>query len=109
MMFTFGTDVGAGDAHLNAVLLHLHLVTGARSHAGAVVHHKVIWEQFIGNVKSSRLLFVTQEQKVAAEGSHHIKRAESDFQSDFASAMFYLFTWVFIHLFILSILYLNNY
>lgn len=39
---TFGADVSTRDAHLNAVLLHLHLVAGARSHAGAVIHHKVI-------------------------------------------------------------------
>lgn len=41
---TFGTDVSTRNAHLDAVVLHLHLVTGARSHAGAVVHHKIIWK-----------------------------------------------------------------
>lgn len=39
---TFGADVGAGDAHLDAVLLHFHLVAGTRSDAGAVVHHEII-------------------------------------------------------------------
>lgn len=42
MRFTFGADVSTRNAHLDAVVLHLHLVTGARSHAGAVVHHKII-------------------------------------------------------------------
>lgn len=42
---TFGADVGAGDAHLDAVVLHLHLVAGTRSHAGVVVHHKIIWKK----------------------------------------------------------------
>lgn len=40
---TFGADVGARDAHLDAVVLHLHLVAGTRSHTGVVVHHKIIW------------------------------------------------------------------
>lgn len=44
MCFTFGADVSTRNAHLDAVVLHLHLVTGARSHAGAVVHHKIIWK-----------------------------------------------------------------
>lgn len=39
---TFGADVGAGDAHFDAVLLHFHLVAGTRSDAGAVVHHEII-------------------------------------------------------------------
>ena len=39
---TFWADVSARNAHLNAVLLDLHLVAGARSDAGAVVHHIVI-------------------------------------------------------------------
>lgn len=40
--FTFRTDVGARDAHFDAVLLHLHLVAGTRSDAGVVVHHEII-------------------------------------------------------------------
>lgn len=40
---TFGADVSAWDAHLDAVVLHLHLVAGARSHTRVVVHHKIIW------------------------------------------------------------------
>lgn len=43
LWFTFGADVSAGDTHLNAILLHLHLVSGTGSHAGALVHHKIIW------------------------------------------------------------------
>lgn len=41
-MLTFRTDVCARDAHLDAVLLHFHLVAGTRSDAGAVVDHEVI-------------------------------------------------------------------
>lgn len=43
--FTFRTDVGAGDAHFDAVLLHFHLVAGTRSDTRAVVHHEIIWQQ----------------------------------------------------------------
>lgn len=39
---TFRADVGAGDAHFDAVLLHLHLVAGTRSDTRAVVHHEII-------------------------------------------------------------------
>lgn len=42
LRFTFGADVSTRDAHFDAVLFHLHLVTRARSHTGAMVHHKVI-------------------------------------------------------------------
>lgn len=42
---TFRADVGAWDAHFDAVLLHLHLVAGTRSDAGAVVHHEVICQK----------------------------------------------------------------
>lgn len=42
---TFRADVGARDAHFDAVLLHLHLVAGTRSDAGAVVHHEVICQK----------------------------------------------------------------
>lgn len=42
MCFTFGADVSTRNAHLDAVVLHLHLVAGARSDAGAVVHHEII-------------------------------------------------------------------
>lgn len=45
LSFTFGADVGAWDAHLDAVLFHLHLVAGTCSDAGVVVHHKIIWQQ----------------------------------------------------------------
>lgn len=40
---TFRADISAGDAHLDPVLLHLHLVAGTGSDTGAVVHHKVIY------------------------------------------------------------------
>lgn len=40
--FTFGTDVGTRETHFDAVLLHFHLVAGARSDTGAVVHHEII-------------------------------------------------------------------
>lgn len=39
---TFRTNVSARNTHLDAVLLHLHLVSGTRSHTGTMVHHKVI-------------------------------------------------------------------
>lgn len=39
---TFGADVRARNAHLDAVLLHFHLVAGTSSDAGAVVHHEII-------------------------------------------------------------------
>jgi len=42
-VITFRADVSAGDAHLDPVLLHLHLVAGTGSDTGAVVHHKVIY------------------------------------------------------------------
>lgn len=42
----FGADISAGDAHLDPVLLHLHLIAGTGSDTGAVVHHKVMWALF---------------------------------------------------------------
>lgn len=41
-VITFWADISAGDAHLDSVLLHLHLVAGTGFDTGAVVHHKVI-------------------------------------------------------------------
>lgn len=41
-VITFWADISTGDAHLDPVLLHLHLVAGTGSDTGAVVHHKVI-------------------------------------------------------------------
>lgn len=41
-IYTFGADIGTRDAHLDAVVLHLHLVAGARSHTRALVHHKIV-------------------------------------------------------------------
>ena len=41
---TFRSDVSAGNAHLDAILLDLHLVARAGSHTGAVVHHKVVYK-----------------------------------------------------------------
>lgn len=39
---TFWAYVGAGNAHLDPVLLHLHLVARTGSDTRAVVHHEVI-------------------------------------------------------------------
>lgn len=62
---TFGADVSTRDAHFNAVLLHLHLVAGTRSHAGAVIHHEVIWNTNTLWVQKCRwLLLLTGEHAV---------------------------------------------
>lgn len=63
--FTFGADVSARDAHLDAVVLHLHLVAGTGSHAGVVVDHKIIWKK-----NQVKLQSVNISRSVQRTGTH---------------------------------------
>lgn len=67
---TFGTDVGAGDAHFDAVLLHFHLVAGTSSDAGTVVHHKVICENRVRELNVFMRAFPPQMVKDWLSFSH---------------------------------------